>query len=158
PRSSARMKTMFGFFDADWAYAPMTPVASAVVPAAAFDSKARRVNPGNRRIVVSLVQGISLLSATRDLGICVQAADHSALMLASLMTLPHLSASSAMNLPNSAGELANTRFPSAVSRPFIVGSVSAALISLLSLAMGSAGVPFGATMPCQPLDSKPGMK
>src|SRR6266568_2519426 len=72
---------------------------------------------------------------------------HSDLILASRITLPHFSVSSAMSLPKSAGEP-----PSAVpsrwaSRALNAGSASAALISLLSLSMISVGVFLGAPRP-----------
>ena len=78
------------------------------------------------------------------------------MMLAARITLPHFSVSSAMNLANAAGELANTVEPRSAIRAFIVGSARPTLISRLSLSMISTGVLLGATMPCQPLASKPG--
>ncbi len=79
---------------------------------------------------------------------------HSALMPANLTTLPHLSVSSAMSLPNSAGELANDcRRPGRQAVPLILGSARPALISLLSLSTISAGVFLGAPMPNQVLAS-----
>jgi hypothetical protein len=74
---------------------------------------------------------------------------YSALMLAARITFPHLSVSSAMSLPNSAGEPASVGSTSA-SRALTFGSASAALISLLSLPMISAGAFFGAPRPNQP--------
>jgi hypothetical protein len=59
-----------------------------------------------------------------------------------LITLPHFSVSSAMNLPKSAGEPACTKVPSSVSRALNLGSASAALISLLSLSMMPGRVSF----------------
>src|SRR6266446_4306117 len=69
---------------------------------------------------------------------------HSALMLRARMTLPHFSVSSAMSLPKSAGEPGSTVPSRSASRALILGSARPALISLLSLSMISAGVPFGA--------------
>src|ERR1700680_4776266 len=69
------------------------------------------------------------------------------LLLAARITLPHFSVSSAMNLPNSAGEVGNTTPPRSASRAFVTGLASAALISLLSLPMISAGVFLGAPTP-----------
>src|SRR5262245_64543726 len=80
---------------------------------------------------------------------------HSALMLRGRTTLPHFWVSSAMNLPNPAGDSAKTSPPSA-RRVLIVGSARPALISLLSFSMISAGVPFGAPTPNQKLASYPG--
>src|SRR5262245_41656366 len=74
-------------------------------------------------------------------------ADHSALMLAARITLPHFSVSSAMSLPKSAGESASTSPPRSASRAFILGSASAALISLLSLSTISVAVFLGAPRP-----------
>jgi hypothetical protein len=54
-------------------------------------------------------------------------------MLAARITLPHFSVSSAMSFPKSADEPGRTVPPMSVSRAFSLGSVSAALISLLSL-------------------------
>jgi hypothetical protein len=68
--------------------------------------------------------------------------DHSGLMFANLITLPHFSVSAAMNLPKSAGELTNGVAPMSESRAFILESARPALISLLSLSMISAGVFF----------------
>ena len=80
-------------------------------------------------------------------------ADYSALMLAARTTLAHFSVSSAMNLPNSAGEVWNTVLPRSANRAFITGLASAALISMLSLLMISAGVFRGAPMPKKVLAS-----
>src|SRR6516162_606690 len=82
-----------------------------------------------------------------------RAGDYSALMPANLTTLRHLSVSSAMNFPKSAGEPASAVPPRSASRAFILGSARAALISLLSLSTISGGVPFGAPTPYQPLAS-----
>src|ERR1700730_3108465 len=71
----------------------------------------------------------------------------SGLVLAARITLPHFSFSSAMNLPKSAGEVANTVWPKSANRAFIEGSTRAALISLLSFSMMSGGVFFGAPIP-----------
>ena len=58
--------------------------------------------------------------------------DHSALMLAARITLPHFSVSSAMNLPKSAGVIGIPALPKLARRAFIIGSARPALISLLS--------------------------
>ena len=84
-------------------------------------------------------------SAPRDsrngaYGISTADRHHSALMLAARITLRHFSVSSAMSLPKSAGESVSTSPPRSASRALILGSARAALISLLSLSMISAGV------------------
>src|SRR5215813_9423009 len=59
------------------------------------------------------------------------------------MTFPHFSVSSAMRFPYSAGERASTVPLRSAKRAFILGSVRAALISLLSLSTISVGVSLG---------------
>src|SRR6266480_7559256 len=76
-----------------------------------------------------------------------------ALMLTARITWPHFSVSSAMNLPNSTGDSANTVPPKSASRAFNWGSARPALISLLSLSMTSTGVSFGAPTPYHALTS-----
>src|SRR5262249_38279293 len=66
-------------------------------------------------------------------------ADHSALMLAARITLPHFSVSSAISLAKSAGEPGSTVAPRSASRALILGSARVALISLLSLSTISVG-------------------
>src|SRR2546427_2187012 len=73
-----------------------------------------------------------------------------------LTTLAHFSVSSAMSLPKSAGDPVSTVAPRSASRAFILGSERAALISLLSLSMVSAGVFRGAPTPYHELASKSG--
>ena len=75
------------------------------------------------------------------------ARDRIGLILAARITLPHFSVSSAMSLPNSAGEPAKRVPPKSASRALILGSARAALISLLSFSTISAGVFLGAPMP-----------
>src|SRR5262245_21216347 len=84
---------------------------------------------------------------------CPIRAVQSALMPTNLTTLPHLSVSSTMSLPKSAGESASTSPPRSTMRAFIRGSARAALISLLSLSITSTGVFLGAPMPYQLLAS-----
>src|SRR5438445_7284163 len=62
-------------------------------------------------------------------------------------TLPHLSVSSAISLPKSAGEPGIGAPPMAASFAFMPPSAIAALISLLSLSTISAGVFLGAAKP-----------
>src|SRR5262249_33513138 len=76
--------------------------------------------------------------------------DHSGLMLAARITLPHFSVSAATKLPKSEGEPAITVPPRSASRALSWGSARAALISLLSLLTISAGVPVGPPTPYQP--------
>src|SRR5262249_15386537 len=77
----------------------------------------------------------------------------SALMPTNFTTLPHFSVSSATNVPNSAGVMDVGMLPTSANRPFNLGSARAALISLLSLSMISAGVFLGAPRPDQLLAS-----
>ena len=83
---------------------------------------------------------------------------YSGLLPANFTTLLHFSISSAMSLPNSAGELTNGVAPMSEIRAFILGSVRAALNSLLSLSTISMGVFMGAPTPNQAVTSKPGTK
>src|SRR6516165_1377429 len=83
---------------------------------------------------------------------------HTGLMPANLITLPHFSVSFPMNLPKSAGELANTVYPMSASRLFILGSVRPSLISLLSLSTISTGVSLGAPTPFHVVASYPSTK
>src|SRR5262245_47713071 len=75
----------------------------------------------------------------------------SAMMPTNFTTLPHLSVSSAMNFPKSAGEPTSGVLPRSASRALILGSARPALISLLSFSTISAGVAFGAPLPDQVL-------
>src|SRR5262245_6207634 len=77
-------------------------------------------------------------------------------MLAARITLAHFSVSSAMSLPNSDGVSASGVPPKSAKRALILGSARAAVISLLSLSMISAGVFLGAPTPSQSPASKPG--
>src|SRR6516162_1036928 len=79
--------------------------------------------------------------------------DHSGLMLAALITLPHFSVSSAMSLPNSAGAIGVGSTPTSASRAFSFLSARPALTSLLSLSTMSAGVLLGAPTPYHPVAS-----
>src|SRR5262249_32219039 len=78
---------------------------------------------------------------------------HSGLMPANWITLPHFSVSSAMSLPKSAGEPPSAVPPRSASCALILGSSSAALVSLLSFSTISAGVFLGAPIPHQALAS-----
>src|SRR5262249_33543854 len=79
--------------------------------------------------------------------------DYSAFAPEDLTTLAHFSVSSAMNLPKSEGEPANTAAPRSANRAFNLESARPALISLLSLLTISAGVSLGAPMPATALAS-----
>src|SRR6202040_760300 len=70
-----------------------------------------------------------------------------------LTTLPHLSVSSTTSLPKSAGEPPINEAPSSANLDFVLGLARIVLISLFSLSMISAGVPFGAPTPYQALAS-----
>src|SRR4029077_21093871 len=72
---------------------------------------------------------------------------YSGLMLAALITLPHFSVSSAMNLAKSAGAIVIGTEPSSAIRALIAGSARPALICLLSLSTISGDVFLGAPMP-----------
>ena len=82
--------------------------------------------------------------------------DHSALIPAARITLAHFSVSSPMNFLNSAGVIGIGTAAKSVRRALNSGSARVTLVSLLSLSMTSAGVPFGAPMPYQPIASYPG--
>src|SRR5271166_2449529 len=84
--------------------------------------------------------------------------DHSGLMLAARITLPHFSVSFAMSLPKSDGDPASGVPPKSRRRALILGSASPALICPLSLLMISAGVLAATPKPAQKLASKPGKK
>src|SRR5262249_44999098 len=84
-------------------------------------------------------------------GISTADRPHSALMLASRITLAHFSVSSAMSLPKSPGEPPSVVPPRSASCALILGSASAALISLLSFSIISTGVFLGAPIPHQAL-------
>src|SRR6516164_4802933 len=79
--------------------------------------------------------------------------DHSGLMLASRITLPHFSTLSAMSRPKSAGDPGSTVPPRSANRALILGSARAALISLLSLSTISGGAFQGAPIPLHELVS-----
>src|SRR5262249_21784254 len=94
--------------------------------------------------------------AERDVMEYRRRAEHySALMLADLITLPHFSVSSAMNLPKSAGEPGSGQAPISASLPLSLGSARPALISRFNRSTISAGVPFGAHTPFHTLASYP---
>jgi predicted component of type VI protein secretion system len=76
-----------------------------------------------------------------------------ALTPANFTTLPHLSVSSAMSFPKSAGEPKSGVPPRSASLAFILGSPRAALISLFSLLTMSAGVVLGPPTPNHELAS-----
>src|SRR5262249_2087968 len=79
--------------------------------------------------------------------------DHSGLMPANLITLPHFSISSAMSFAKSAGDPPRAVPPRSVSRALFLGSLRAALISLLSLSIISTGVRLGTPTPSATLAS-----
>src|SRR5262249_60697307 len=79
--------------------------------------------------------------------LAVNARNHSALIPAARITLPHFSVSSAISLPYSAGEPDSGVPPMSRSRDLIVGSARPAFIFLLSRSMIAAAVPFDAATP-----------
>src|SRR5712671_1752504 len=79
--------------------------------------------------------------------------DQLALAPENFTTLAHFSVSSAMSFLKSVGEPGSTVSPRSASRALILESARAALISLLSLSMISAGVFLGAPTPNQALAS-----
>src|SRR5215831_127072 len=80
---------------------------------------------------------------------------YSALIPAARITLPHLSVSLAISLPQSAAEPVSSMPPMSASRDLMVASASPALISRLSVATTSGGVAFGAATPNHELASNP---
>src|SRR5580700_8556082 len=84
------------------------------------------------------------------------AAVYSGLMLAVRMTLAHFSVSSAMSLAKAPLVIGVGMPPISANRDTSLGSATAALISWLSLATISGGVPLGAPMPNHWLTSYPG--
>src|SRR6516164_10217244 len=78
-------------------------------------------------------------------------ADHSALMPANLITLPHFSISAATWSPNSAGVKIFGVVATSASRALMVGFTSPALISQLRRSMISGGVPLGTPTPVHTL-------
>ena len=93
--------------------------------------------------------GYQPLVVVRGTGVCPLPASsgHCGLMPANLITLAHFSVSSAMNLVNSPGEVENDMAPRSASRALILGSMRAALTSLLRRSTISAGVALGAAKP-----------
>src|SRR5262245_3855165 len=104
-----------------------------------FRCSARQSNPVADLAGVR-VSGENRISAARRRA-------YSALILAARIIFPHFAVSSAMDLPKSAGEPGITSALSSANRALILGSERPALISLLSLAMISAGVLRGAPKP-----------
>src|SRR3984893_19258263 len=106
--------------------------------------------PGRQLFIVFCFGGDS---RNGKYGISTAGEAHSALMLPARITLLHLSVSSAMSLPKSAGEPASAVPPKSARCALILGSARAALISLLSLSMISAGVFLGTARPVTKLAS-----
>src|SRR6516165_954230 len=86
-----------------------------------------------------------------DLAISEQV--HSDLIRANFITLAHFSKSSAMNLPNSAGDVAIGSTPKLTSCAFSLGSARATFVAALTLLTMWAGVFLGAPRPYQPIAS-----
>src|SRR5215831_15847296 len=89
-------------------------------------------------------------------GMWAEARPYSALMPAKLITLAHFSDSVATYAPNSVAVKIIGIVPRSASRALMVGFASPALMSRLSRAMISGGVPFGAPTPPHVLASYPG--
>src|SRR5215831_13870998 len=122
---------------------------------AAEPQQSCRVTLGGLRLFdIAMLASSGARFAERDLW-NIQSGNPDQLILApaNLITFAHFSVYSAMNVANSAGELANTVPPRSAIRAFMRGSARPALISLLSLSMISAGVFLGAPTPCQPVPS-----
>src|SRR5262245_27383298 len=79
--------------------------------------------------------------------------DHSGLILAARITLPHFMVSSAISLAKSAGEPGSTVAPRLASRAWKLASARLALTCVFNLLMISAGVFLGAPMPYHALAS-----
>src|SRR5262245_2291589 len=94
-----------------------------------------------------------LVEAERELRNIDRVADHSGLMFANFTTLPHFSVSSAISLPNSAGEPGSTAAPKSAKRALIIGSAMPAFTSRLSISITAAGVFFGTPKPSHALAS-----
>ena len=75
--------------------------------------------------------------------------NHSIVTPANRTTFAHFSISATTNCPNSPGDIGIGSAPRLANFATIPGSARAAPISLLSLSMISAGVFFGAPIPCQ---------
>src|SRR5215831_4115130 len=84
---------------------------------------------------------------TGHYGMWAEARPYSAVMPANLITLAHFSDSVATYAPNSAEVNIIGIVPRSASRALMVGFASPALMSRLSRAMISGGVPFGAPTP-----------
>src|SRR5262245_13815547 len=78
-------------------------------------------------------------------------ADHSGLMPANFTTLAHFSVSAATKAPSSAALTIIGIVPMSASRALTAGSDRPALMSRLSRAMISGGVPFGTPTPAHVL-------
>src|SRR5262245_9992273 len=121
---------------------PLRPPPSSVINSRLFIIRSPRRRPGMRDFAEREIMEHR-----------ARGEDHSPLMPAARITLPHFSVNSTTNLPNSAGELAKGSAPKSTSRALNLGSASAALTSLLRIAMISGGVCAGAAMPSQLLAS-----
>src|SRR5437773_7338538 len=109
--------------------------AAVMVPVELASAATSKLPPKARAQIDLVLSMIILHSPNECYGI---SRDHSGLMLAARMTLPHFSVSSAMSFPKSAAEPPSTVPPMSASRAFILGSARAALNSLLSLPTISA--------------------
>src|SRR6266550_763467 len=78
---------------------------------------------------------------------------HSGFAPENFTTLAHFSVSSATSLTNKLGDPPIATPPSSARRVLIVGSLTTALISILSFSMLSVGAPLGRLKPNQALAS-----
>src|SRR5262245_830458 len=116
-------------------------------PACCTADRKRRIARRGYSITSSARPDVRRLRGTGRYGISIRLPRQSAVMLAARITLPHFSVSSTINFPTAADVIDIGSTPKPASRAFMVGSVVTALISLSSLSITSAGVPFGAPTP-----------
>src|SRR5262249_37090764 len=116
-----------------------------------LDHVAVAAGRGGGRRVFGFMDGHRCLLSLGHFVFCGPA--YSAFVFAGRITLPHFSSSAAMNFVISAGDFSIGSTPRSASRALNFGSASAVPVAALSLAMMSAGVPFGAPMAYQPTAS-----
>src|SRR5215813_8405079 len=111
-----------------------------------FHRKAE-VRPRSCYVAEVPAAAIAAIRGTGHYGMWAEARPYSALMPAKLITLAHFSDSVATYAPNSVAVKIIGIVPRSASRALMVGFASPALMSRLSRAMISGGVPFGAPTP-----------
>src|SRR5262245_36892623 len=122
------------------------PMVTVIRPSRARCVKGR-IPRHERGVFFTQEQPVRLLHATRV------DQPYSGLMLAPRSTLARVAASSGMSFSKSGGEPRNTVPPCSTSRALIMGSVTAALICLLSFSTISGDVLLGAPTPYHVLAS-----